>query len=591
MLLESAGQKGITLNSQLVDLLNIVGNETLTIEEQDRIIDAYLEKLKERQEAYKTAESKGLGAKIDFLLSQILPNISEIVGKETELKSVFLKALSSNSICDSEFMHNELQNIGINPSLYEKVIIQLGGLDIRAKDGLDRLDDAPQKIRLLYKHLFGEDGHTPTYDRVTFDEAGKYSSYVAIDGKTFARERLEKMIEFCESHGMACKINSFMMYCDFPKYYDAFLQGEVEQGEITEDEKKTMLLTSLCNYVRDIGERYGDKIEAVDIFNELIYDPCMTEDGFQEEKTYHERRQGWQGQLSLDNLCVMALVARKSMPNTTFTYNDMNWTNPEKRKAVLQILKKIQEKEALLRTEGIEVNGEIIKLGEDERLIDTIGFEAHLMTNQEVEQIEPAFDEVERETGLPIEITELDVARTGKNPQSLGEINKQREIFREIEKLVRNGKVSYLTIWSQGQDLSFWDDKLGRKSYASLLDDNFNESELNPVSLREYIQTYGMRTYIQEICTSGVGHLKKLFHQITNRGNKTNNAPLPSGEAEGELDRLETSEVRDVSMIEQIRGCSIKNYPQKCREAAETWDERKVNTPTLVIDKPNNIEH
>ena len=40
------------------------------------------------------------------------------------------------------------------------------------------------------------------------------------------------------------------------------------------------------------------------------------------------------------------------------------------------------------------------------------------------------------------------------------------------------GKVSYLTIWSQGQDLSFWDDKLGRKSYASLLDDNFNESEL-----------------------------------------------------------------------------------------------------------------
>ena len=142
------------------------------------------------------------------------------------------------------------------------------------------------------------------------------------------------------------------MYCDFPKYYDAFLQGKVEDGKITEEEKRMQLLESLCNYVRDIGEQYRDRIDAVDIFNELIYDPGMTQNGFEEAPTYHERNQGWQGQLSLDDLCIMALVARKSMPNTTFTYNDMNWTNPEKRKAILRILKKIQEKEALFRTEG-----------------------------------------------------------------------------------------------------------------------------------------------------------------------------------------------------------------------------------------------
>lgn len=591
MLLESVGQKGITLNSQLVDLLNIVGNETITIEEQDRMIDDYLKKLKERQEAYKTADSKGMGTKIDFLLSQILPNISEITGKENEVKSVFLKALSSNSICDSEFMHNELQNIGIAPDIYEKVIVQLSGLDIRAKDGLDRLDDAPQKIRLLYKHLFGEDGHTPTYDRVTFDEAGKYSSYVAIDGKTFARERLEKMINFCESHGMACKINSFMMYCDFPKYYDAFLQGKVEDGKITEEEKRMQLLESLCNYVRDIGERFGDRIEAVDIFNELIYDPGMTENGFEEALTYHERNQGWQGQLSLDDLCIVALVARKSMPNTTFTYNDMNWTNPEKRKAILQILKKIQEKEALFRTEGAEVNGEIIKLGEDERLIDTIGFEAHLMTNQEVEQIEPAFDEVEREMGLPIEITELDVARTGKNPQSLREINKQREIFRKIGELVQSGKISYLTIWSQGQDLSFWDDKLGRKSYASLLDDNFNESELEPVGVREYIRTYGMRAYIQEMCIAGVGQVKKVFHKMANYGRKSNNISLPSGTSSEEGNKFGDGEAQNKKMLQQIRDCSMEDYPQRCQEAENAWIEQKSNATTLSNDKTNDLTH
>jgi len=587
-LLESAPQKGITLNSQLVDLLNIVGNENLTIVEQDRMIDEYLKKLKERQEAYKTAESEGIESKIVFLLGQIFPNISEITRKENEIKAIFLRALSSNSICDSEFMHKELQNIGIDPSLYKEVIIQLRGLDIRAKDGLDRLEDASPKIRLLYKHLFGEDGHTPTYDRVTFDEAGKYSAYVAIDGKTFARERLEKMIDFCESHGMACKINSFMMYCDFPQYYDAFLQGKVEHGEITNDEKRSHLLTSLCNYVRDIGERYGDRIEAVDIFNELIYDPGMTEDGFQEEPTYHERNQGWQGKLSLDDLCVMALVARKSMPNTTFTYNDMNWTNPEKRKAILQILKKMQEKETLLRTEGIEFNGEVIKLGEDERLIDTIGFEAHLMTSQDVGEIDSAFEEVEDEIGLPIEITELDVARTGKNPQSLSEINKQREIFRKISELVQSGKISYLTIWSQGQDLSFWDDKLGRKSYASLLDDSFNESELEPVSVREYIQTYGIRAYIQEMCAAGVGQVKKVFEKMANLRNKFNVTLLPSAESKGE--ELEDDQARRSNVQEQIRGTSAGNYPQRCQEAEAAWVERKANA-TLTNGKSNKIEH
>ena len=62
----------------------------------------------------------------------------------------------------------------------------------------------------------------------------------------------------------------------------------------------------------------------------------MKEPGFDEEPTYHPRQEGWQKYLTLEDLCEMALEARKAMPNVTFTYNDMNWVNPNKRKQIIR---------------------------------------------------------------------------------------------------------------------------------------------------------------------------------------------------------------------------------------------------------------
>ena len=74
-----------------------------------------------------------------------------------------------------------------------------------------------------------------------------------------------------------------------------------------------------------MGKRYGDKIDSVDIFNELICDPDMKEPGFDEDtydqkpRVYHMREKGWFKYLSFDDLCEFALAARKAMPNVTFT--------------------------------------------------------------------------------------------------------------------------------------------------------------------------------------------------------------------------------------------------------------------------------
>ena len=51
-------KKGITLNSQLIDLLSIL-DEDMPREEQDRKIIEYIRKLEVRQTQYREAKSKG----------------------------------------------------------------------------------------------------------------------------------------------------------------------------------------------------------------------------------------------------------------------------------------------------------------------------------------------------------------------------------------------------------------------------------------------------------------------------------------------------------------------------------------------------
>jgi GH35 family endo-1,4-beta-xylanase len=146
------------------------------------------------------------------------------------------------------------------------------------------------------------------------------------------------MISFAEKHNMKSKVNTFMFYADFPKILeDVWLKQASSQG-LDDTEKhqfvKEKMKNSLMGYVSHLAQNYGDRIENVDIFNELIYDPNMIEkrEIFEEKHSYHPRTEGWQKYLDLEDLCEMALTARKLMPETIFTYNDMNWDNSRKKR-------------------------------------------------------------------------------------------------------------------------------------------------------------------------------------------------------------------------------------------------------------------
>ena len=536
------GTKGITLNVQLAELLSIL-DEDISKEEQDKKIIEYIQMIRETSEKYGSLTGTD---RYSVFVEDVISRVEGLTEEQKQiLKSIYISSLRDLSVCNKQVMQTRLQENGLDPNLHTS-LAEIN-IETLAKEGILTL--TPEKVRQFYDHLFKDSNR---YDRVTFDNVGKYSGYVAFDGETYRIDGMDKMITFCESHNMKSKVNTLMFYADFPKTLELSLLNRVQNGEITEDQMKETLKQSLINYAVDLGKRYGDKIDAIDIFNELIYDPVMKEPGFDEEPTYHPRQEGWQKYLTLEDLCEMALEARKTMPNVTFTYNDMNWVNPNKRKQIIDIIKQIQSIEARYRQEG--------KLGPDEKgLIDTIGVEAHLTTDVELDEIDRTFEDIQREIGLPVEVTEFDVARVGNDPESRREDVLQQRVFERFWKIMKsNPYLETFTIWSQSDTLSFMNDKCNRIVYASLLNDNFEEKDFElsrdeqsfnfhtHTALCGHASGDGMEKYVMAAYTEGMTDLGFSDH-----------APNPFGYDPKSAMSIEQFEKEYIPTLQKIKAQAV----------------------------------
>ena len=515
------GTKGITLNLQLVELMNILDGPG-SKEEKDAKIQSYLDNLRDIDARYKEASSKGTMSRYEFAINEAVKGIEGLNDEQKALlKNALMQSIPDLSVCDKEVMEQRLISLGLSSDLYSRAIEILGERSFTAKEGILTL--TPEKVRKLYDHMFA-DGNR--YDRVTFDNVGKYSGFVGIDGKTVTSYGMDTMTDFCRVHGMKAKVNAITFYADFPQLLEASLDGKVQREEITEEQKRAQIKESFMNYATTIASRYAGQISSLDIFNELVYDNGMLEkrELFEEDDTYHYRTKGWQKYLSLEDLCEMALKLRGILPDVDFTYNEMHWVDPAKRKEMIKTIKRIQEIEKGYRQNGLLLPG-------DRGLIDSVGIEAHLFTDDSLEEIENAFNEIANETGLPMEITELDVARTGRDPESLSEEKKQQLIFQKIHEMAERPDVKGVTIWSQSDDLSFMNDKCGRKVYASVLTSDFEEKEFEKEQEIDS-QSFNYHTHTS-LCGHADGTMEEYIQRAIESGFTTlgisDHAPSPIG--------------------------------------------------------------
>ena len=448
---------GITLNSQDIDLMRI--EETETPEELEEVLETtankqptletfrltdkeFLEAKRKTYELYQdtledsNAEIKDPSIKVRKKI-EYLKDSGELTKKEQQTLD---KILSETS--EQKDIPNKLKEaFGEEKShrMYE-IIRECTPIE---KEGIKKI--TPEATANLYNQV------KDNYNSITIDDEVKYGSVVLGDG-TFDFRRLGTVLDFAKNLGKKVRLNALIFYMDCPKeLYD--LDATEENKKLTKD-KLIKYIDETTKYIGQNG--YSDTVRSIDIFNELPNRFPIEEDTLYKYRGDIDQTKdkngivpdninsGWSKHLSISDLCDAAVVARTNLPDTDFTYNDDNLTDPNKLEVTKDIIGEIQSYEQ----------------EHSVKLIDSIGTQMHIDNDVTTEQIENMFRELSK-YGLPIEITEFDLAMTkdvdGLTDEEIEVMRqlKMNEIITCIENLKDECNIRGLTIWSKTDSQNF----------------------------------------------------------------------------------------------------------------------------------------
>ena len=448
---------GITLNSQDIDLMRI--EETETPEELEEVLETtankqptletfrltdkeFLEAKRKTYELYQdTLEDSNAEIKDPSIKVRKKIEYLKDFGKLTKNEQQTLDKILSETSEQKEIPNKLKEAFGEEKShrMYE-IIRECTPIK---KEGIKKT--TPEATANLYNQV------KDNYNSITIDDEVKYGSVVLGDG-TFDFRRLETVLEFAKDLGKKVRLNAIIFYMDCPEaLYE--LDETAENKEIVKDK----LIKYIDGTTKYIGKsEYVDTVRSIDIFNELPNRFPLTGDTPYKYRGDIEQtkdasgvipdniKSGWSKHLSVEDLCDAAKIARINLPDTDFTYNDDNLTDPNKLEVTKEIIGAIQSYEQ----------------EHSVKLIDSIGTQMHIDNDVTTEQIENMFRELSK-YGLPIEITEFDLAMTkdveGLTDDEIEVIRqlKMNEIITCIENLKNECNIRGLTIWSKTDSQNF----------------------------------------------------------------------------------------------------------------------------------------
>lgn len=246
---------------------------------------------------------------------------------------------------------------------------------------------------------------------------------------------------------------------DMQVRYHTLLDKQTLDGHLA-GKNKDAVLSELKDYIKEsvdfINENHTYKdengaektlITSVDLFNEIIsFDP-----------PYVNRWEQEYG-IGLDELLEVFKYALDNKPeNVTYVYNEPFLENQERRKAVIDLLKQIQEKPP--------------------GLIDTLGSQMHIETSQEISDIEECFRDFKtlQDMGFNIQITEFDMclpeSEIFREDGTLNPIsdNVKKEKMTEISRVISESGVELegLTYWSTTDTLDHNVERTNKKTFLA----------------------------------------------------------------------------------------------------------------------------
>ena len=556
---------GITLNAQDIDLMRIEDSETpeelelalnnaanrQNLLESFRLSDKdFLEAKRKSYELYQdtledtTEEIKDPTVKIRKKI-QYLKDSGELTEEEQEkLDSILTETRETG-----EIVKKITEQFGAEKAhrMYE-VIRECTPIE---KEGIKHTTQDASAA--LLEQIKGN------FNSITIDDESKYGAVALQDG-TFDFRNLKKVLDFANEMGKKVRLNALIFYMDCPE--ELYNLDATEENKQTVKERLTRYVDETTSFVRDSG--YGETVRSIDVFNELPnrfamsgptkyqYRGDIAQTPGPDGKVPDNIKAGWSKHLDVEDLCDVISVARKNLPETDFMYNDDNLTDPAKLEVTKNIISRIQQYE---QKHGI-------------KLIDSIGTQMHVDNTITEEQIAHMFRELSK-FGLPIEVTELDLAMThGVEGLSADEIEvlrqiKMNEILSCIEELSEECRIRGVTIWSKTDSQNFRvklaNEQLiaeGKDPIETLHGGYFTE-EMEPKA-KQLTKSYNYHTH-----TKRCGHASDAEDQeyvdaardagITTLG-FSDHIPNTDVEYEEEDKRMHISETDDyLSSIEELR--------------------------------------
>ncbi len=448
--------RGITLSSQQIDLFNII-EQAQSREEAVKKVYEYLDGILQANKMSKEMNLQGLNTaqKIKRVVDEkviSVPNKDEflkfLLGNAMQIRANWdqkesLEKLFEGKDIDTTYIDTILdmkkyfahQTHGILTFLVDK-----DGQTINPDSEVIEVDKQKtyQKVEALYEYIVGnlENGDN-RFNRLTLDGQGKFGTVAGVmqtekeaqaKPNDYNLQPLIQGYEFARNHNMDIRINALVFFKDFPDR----LIGE------SADAYKTAL-ESYGKAISFVANEYAAKgvPTTIDMFNEFV----------DYNAPFSERTNNWMSKLSVEDLCKIALTLKQEMPDVDFGYNDWNFENPDKRKTIFEVIRKIQEFERKNNC----------------KIIDHIGTQCHTSIN-DIEELRKSIEELQQ-FGLPVDITELDISKGLKGvdyeratQEELRAIRKyeqklQNDMMKMMSEFVRDGKVRGITSWSITDEL------------------------------------------------------------------------------------------------------------------------------------------
>lgn len=447
---------GITLNNQDIDLMLIAGannpqelqdalskisnikislNTTELSNEQfisarQKVYDMYLDRLTSRTDYIRNRKIE-LARKIDYLKSSGILTSDEIA-KVDEIISTSRSNEEISGKLNQSFSQDKVHAMYLTIRDFTPI----------EKQGM-KTSTIEASLNLLEEIR-------NNYNSITIDEEAKYGKVALQDG-TFDFRHLQKSLDFAKSLDKQVRLNTLLFYMDCPE--ELYSLDKTPENRALVKQKLQSYVDATTRFVVDNG--YSDTVRSVDVFNELLNRFAMSGDtpymyrGDIPQTTTElgvddNIKAGWLKHLDMSDLCDVIAVARRNMPTTDFMYNDDHLIDPAKITATIGIISQIREYE--------QKNGV--------KLIDSIGTQMHVDNNMTKDQMREMIVSLSR-FGLPIEITEFDIAMTNGvenlTPEEIETLRQKKinEIYDCVDELREKCDIRGFTIWSKTDAQNF----------------------------------------------------------------------------------------------------------------------------------------